>query len=45
MCKDITPEDLDLTSGAGMHDIKCDDRTLDNLNPDVFENVVLGLMI
>ena len=42
---DITYEDLDLASITGMDDITCDDLTYDDLNPDVCENVVLGLMI
>ena len=40
MCDDITCEDLHLASVAGMDDI-----TYDDLNPDVCENVVLGLMV
>ena len=38
-------EDLHLTSIAGMVDITCDDLTYDDLNPDVCENVVLGLLM
>ena len=38
-------EDQHLTSIAGMDDISCDDPTYDDLNPDVWENVVLGLII
>ena len=45
MCDDIICEDLHLTSMAGMDDITCDDLTYDDLNPDVRENVVLGLLI
>ena len=45
MCDDITYEDLHLGSVAGMVDITCDDLTYDDLNPDVCENVVLGLII
>ena len=40
MCDDITCEDQHLASVAWMDDITCDD-----LNPDVCEIVVLGLMI
>ena len=42
---DITYEDLHLVSIAGLDDITCDDLTYDDLNPDVFENVLLRLMI
>ena len=45
MCDDITCEDLHLASIAGINDITCDDLTYDDLNPDVCENVVLGLTI
>ena len=45
MCDDITCEDLHLACMAGMDDIKCDDLTYDDLSPDVYQNVVLGLMI
>ena len=45
MCDDITCEDLHLVSVAGMDDITCDDLTYDDLNLDVCEIVVLGLMI
>ena len=45
MCDDITCEDLRLATMAGMDDITCDDLTYDELNPDVCENVVLGLII
>ena len=45
MCDDITCEYLHLPSMAGLDDIKCDDLTYDDLNPDVFEIVVLVLMI
>ena len=45
MCDDITCEDLHLTSMTGIDDITCDDLINDDLNPDVWENVVLGLMI
>ena len=45
MCDDITCEDLHLASVARMDDITCDDLTYDDLNPDVCENVVLGLMV
>ena len=34
MCDDITCEDLHLASVAGMHDITCDDRPYDELNPE-----------
>ena len=42
---DITCEDLHLASITGIDDIICDDLIYDDLNPDVCENVVLGLMI
>ena len=42
---DITCEDLHLASMAGMDDIRCDDLKYDDLNPDICENMVLGLMI
>ena len=45
MCDDIICEDLHLASVARMDDITCDDLTYDDLNPDVWENVLLGLMI
>ena len=45
MCDDITCDDLHLASMAGMDNITCDDLTYDDLNPDVYEIVVLGLMI
>ena len=45
MCDDITCEDLHLARMAGTDDMTCDDLTYDELNPDVCENVVLGLMI
>ena len=45
MCVDITYEDLHLASMAGMDDITCDDLTFYDINQDVYENVVLGLMI
>ena len=45
MCDDITCEDLRLASMVGMDDIICDDLTYDDLNADVCQNVVLGLMI
>ena len=45
MCDDITCEDLRLASMVGMEEITCDDLTYDELNPDVCENVVLGLII
>ena len=34
MCDDITCEDLNLASVAGMDDITCDDRIYDNLHPE-----------
>ena len=37
-------EDLHLASIAGMVDITYDDLTYDYLNPNVCENLVLGLM-
>ena len=45
MCDNITWEDVRLASMVGMDGITCDDLTYDDLNPDVCENVVLGLMI
>ena len=45
MCYDITFEDLHHASMAGMDDMIWDDLTYDDLNPDVCENVVLGLMM
>ena len=44
ICDDITCEDLQLASVAGMDDITCNDLTYDDLNP---ERVRLwdGLMI
>ena len=45
MCDDITCEDLHFASINRMDDITCDDLKLDDLNPDVCENVVLGLVI
>ena len=40
MCDDITCDDLHLASMVGMDDI-----TYDDLNPDVCEIMVLGLII
>ena len=34
MCDDITCEDLQLASVAGMDDIICDDLTYDDLSPE-----------
>ena len=45
MCDDVTCEELQLASMAGMDDITCCDLTYDDLNRDIFENVVLGLLI
>ena len=45
MCNDVTCEKLHLASLAGMDDITCDDLTYYDLNPDVCENMVLGLKI
>ena len=45
MCDDVTCEELHLANVAGMDDITCGDLTYDDVNPDVCENVVLGLMI
>ena len=45
ICDDITCEDLHLARFHGMDDITGDDLTYDDLNPDVYENVELGLMI
>ena len=45
MYDDITCEDLHFASMTGIDDITCDDLTYDDLNQDVWENVVLGLRI
>ena len=45
MCDDVTFEYLHLASMAGMDDIICDDLIYDDLNPNVCEIVLLGLMI
>ena len=45
MCDVIIFDDLHLACMAGLDDITCDDQTYDDLNPDVYENVVLGLVI
>ena len=45
MGDDIICEYLQLASMAGIDDITCGDRTYDDLNRDVCENMVLGLMI
>ena len=45
MCDDIKCGDQHLPSVAGTDDITCDDLTYDDLNPDVCEIMVLGLMI
>ena len=45
MCDVIISEDLHPVSMAEIHDIICDDLIYDDINPDVCENVVLGLMI
>ena len=45
MCDYIIFEDLHLAFMVGLGDITCDDLTFDEVNPDVCENVVLGLMI
>ena len=45
MCDDITCENVHLASVAWMDDMICDDVTCDDLNPDVCENFVLGLLI
>ena len=45
MCDDVICEYQNLARMAGMDDIICDDLTHNDLNPDVYENVVLGLMI
>ena len=45
MCDDITYEDLDLPSVAGMYDKTCKYRTYNDLKPDVCKKLVLGLMI
>ena len=44
MCDDITCDDLQLASVAGMDDITCDDLTYDDLNPEC-EIMGPGLMI
>ena len=45
LCDDIIYEDLQLASVAWMDDITCDNLIYDDPNPDVCENVVLGLLI
>ena len=45
MCAYITCENLHLANMAGVDDIICDDQTYDDLNPDVYEKMVLGLKI
>ena len=45
LCYDITYEDLHLASMVEMDDVICEHLTFDDLNPDVLENLVLGLMI
>ena len=45
MFDDIICEDLHLASMAGRDDITFDDLIYDDLNPDLCENLVLGLMI
>ena len=45
MCDDVTCEYLHLASMAGMDDRTRDDLTYNDLNPDLCENMVLGLMI
>ena len=45
VCYDVTCEELHLANVTGMDDITCDDLTNDDLNPDVCENVGLGLLI
>ena len=42
MCDYLTWQDLHLPSVARIDDIICDDLTYDDLNQNVFENVVLG---
>ena len=45
MCDDVTCEYLHPASMTAMDDITLDDLTYDDLNPDLCENLVLGLMI
>ena len=45
MCDNITCEYLQLAGMAGMDDITCDDLIYNDLNADVCEIVVLGLII
>ena len=45
MCDDITCEDQHLASMAGLDDIIWDNLTYYDINPDVCENVVMGLKI
>ena len=45
MCDDITYEDLHLASILGTDNITGDDLTYDDLNPNVYEIVVLELTI
>ena len=45
MYDDITCEDLHHTSMGGLDDIICNDLTYKDRNPEVCQNVVLGLKI
>ena len=45
MCNDIICEDQNLARMVRMDDITCDDLTFYDLNLDMRENVVLGLII
>ena len=45
MCEKITYFDLHLASMAGIDDRTCADLPYDDRNPNVFENVVLGLLL
>ena len=42
---DIICEDPHLEKIAAMDDITCDNLTYNDLNPDVCENVLMGLII
>ena len=45
MCDDVTCEHINLARMVVMDHKTCDDLTYDELNLDVLENVVLGLMV
>ena len=45
MCDGLTCENVHRASMAAIDDMICDDLTYDDRNPDMCENVVLGLLI